>query len=98
MAEKVYKSKYSGEQIDAILGAVIHSRLATFKKNFLVADWTDNTIQISYDEHCVSSPTPSLFRLHDDCYEEIVGGITINLDETIVIQSDMPFDGKIIIK
>lgn len=93
-----YKSKYAGEQIDALLDAIIQSRLFTFIKEFAVADWVDNTIQITYDEHCVSIPTPSLYRLNDGLYEEVVGGITIDSDKTVIIQSDLPFDGRVVVK
>ncbi len=93
-----YKSKYTGEQIDAILDIALHGALYAFVKEFTISDWEDNKIHIRQGEHCVSAPTPSLFMLNNDLYEEVVGGIAIDSENAVIIQSDLPFAGKIIIK
>ena len=93
----LYKSKFSGKQIDAILDAVLRGDLATFAKDFKTSDWTNNEIRIPYDEHDISAPNPSLFMLHNNLYEEVIGGIVIDSNNMIIIQSDVPFDGRIII-
>lgn len=97
MANSVYKSKYSGEEIDAILDFVKTNLSSPIKKPISVSDWSNGVIQIPFKEHNIKSPQVALFMSNEGTYEMVFGAITINSNNDIIIKSDLPFDGEIII-
>lgn len=61
-------------------------------------DWIDNKIYIPLSDHHVKNPTVQLFMLYGETYSPVIGGIYIENEHDIVLKSDMPFKGKVVIK
>lgn len=68
-----------------------------YEKNFTMSDWRNGTYVIKVDEHNIPSPIAQVYILTANGYDEVLGGYYID-GRDIVLQSDIPFDGKVVIK
>lgn len=72
---------------------------AVYSEMFDESQWLDGEIFISHQAHCVSSPVVQVLILNGDgIYEEVIGGYYINNDNDVILQSDINFSGKVVIK
>ena len=72
-----------------------------YNKNINSISWSSSkTIFIPFSEHHVPNPTIQLFiKNHlSGYYEEVLGGILIDDEYNITLSTDLPFDGKVVIK
>lgn len=63
-----------------------------------VREWVDNTITISFEEHGVISPIVQLYIRDGDCFSSVMGGIKVDSDNNIILSTDLPFEGKVVIR
>lgn len=69
-----------------------------FISEFKVSTWENNIISISFDDHGVSNPTVQVFILNNGNYEPVFGCAQIDSGMNIYLHSDLPFEGKVVIK
>lgn len=69
-----------------------------FSKSFTTSDWDSGIIRIDYYEHRFSNPSPSIYFLYNGVYLEVCGGFTIDSKNNIFLESDMPFEGKVVVR
>ena len=62
------------------------------------SDWVDGTITIPYSIHLKSNPVIQLFMLNDEKITLVIGGCSIDEHYNIILSTDIPFDGKVVIK
>ena len=61
--------------------------------------WKDGKIIIPYETHLLNNPSVSLFmRMSDGNYQNVLGGVYLDNDKNITLQSDLAFTGKVIVK
>lgn len=62
-------------------------------------DWINGSITIPYTVHNSINPITHLYMLvNDDNYDAVLGGISINNSNDVILTSDLPFEGKVVIK
>lgn len=79
---------------------LLYTRLneRVFSKSFVSSDWIDGVIRINYSEHRISSPSPHVLMLHDGNYIDVQGGVYIDSSDNIRLETDIPYDGRVVIK
>lgn len=92
-----YKSKYSGEQIDAVVGYVLGSGDNIVVITFAKSDWGSGDIFIPYSDYKKANPCVDLYLKHEDEYCLVYGGYKI-VSDGIKLQSDIAYDGKVVIR
>ena len=61
-------------------------------------DWIDNTIEISFNQHGVENPIVQLFVESEGSFMPVLGGVEIDSEHNVTLSTDLPFDGKVVIK
>ena len=69
-----------------------------YAKTISVSDWTDNVINIPFEQHNIMNPVVQLFMIDDSSLAPVLGGVEIDLDYNVVLSTDLPFDGRVVIK
>ena len=71
----------------------------TYTKNISKSDWTNNGISILFDQHRVENPVVQLFMMHGDSFVPVIGGVKkIDSKHNVTLSTDLPFNGKVVIK
>lgn len=65
--------------------------------SFSKADWNDGIIFISYSEYLKQNPCIELYVKTSGGYSPVVGGYEIN-NNGISLQTDLPYDGRVVIR
>ena len=60
--------------------------------------WTNNYIEILFAQHGVKNPLVQLFIEMDGSFIPVLGGVIIDSEYNITLSTDLPFDGKVVIK
>ncbi len=61
-------------------------------------DWVNNEITISFPTHLITNPIVQLFIKDGNSYSPVIGGVSVDNSFNITLSSDMPFDGKVVVK
>lgn len=80
--------------------ALLNKRLDEryFTKTFTSTDWKNGVITVDYYEHRINPPSPHVLMLNNGKYIDVYGGYYIDAENNIHLQSDIPFNGKVVIK
>lgn len=70
----------------------------TYSSTFTSADWNNNIITIPYSTHLIPDPNVSLYILYDSTYQSTIGGVSIDSEHNVILSTDLPFEGKVVIK
>lgn len=62
------------------------------------SDWSAGAIIIPYTKHLKRNPNVQLFMKNEDVYLAVMGGVEIDADYNITLSTDMPFEGRVVIK
>ena len=71
---------------------------AVYTKTFTAADWENKEIYISYSTDLISNPSVGLAILDNGVYSPVIGGVIMDRNDNIILTTDLPFDGKVVIK
>lgn len=69
-----------------------------YSQDLAVSSWISGEISIPHSLHLVSNPCVQLYILQDGKYESVLGGIYIDNEYNVTLSTDLPFDGKVVIK
>lgn len=69
-----------------------------YNRTISKTDWTNNEITINCATHLISNPTVQLFIRDGNSYSPVIGGIEVNNNYDIILSTDLPFDGKVVVK
>ena len=61
-------------------------------------NWVDNSISISFEQHGFENPVIQLFMEDGDSFIHVLGGVEIDSEYNITLSTDLPFNGKVVIK
>ena len=62
------------------------------------ADWSDNTITINFSTHLIPNPIVQLFIKDGNTYSPVIGGVMVDSNYNVILSTDLPFDGKVVVK
>lgn len=71
---------------------------SAYSQSIRVADWQNNEIVIAKSVHGRRNPIVELYILNGKTYEAVLGGVFVDSGYNITLRSDVPFDGKVVIK
>ena len=60
-------------------------------------DWNSGVITINYSEYKKANPCVEVYMRTDNGYSPVYGGYAFT-DDGIELQSDMPYNGKVVIR
>ena len=85
------------DNLDIRLKEVAKQATSVYIKEFITSDWTSDVITIKYSEYNKLNPCVELYIKDNNGYSVVFGGYTIN-DYGIELQSDMAYEGKVVIR
>lgn len=62
------------------------------------SDWAFGAITIPYTTHSKRTPNVQLFIKNGDAFSAVIGGVKIDAEYNITLSTDMPFEGRVVIK
>ena len=79
------------------------SKLEPISINFIVSEWVfvsslkTYTISIPYSDYNRANPCVEVYIKNEDGYSIVYGGYKIK-EDSIVLQSDIPYEGRVVIR
>lgn len=61
-------------------------------------DWVNNTITINFATHLTPNPIVQLLIKDGNSYSPVIGGVEVDSNYNIILSTDLPFDGKVVVK
>ena len=69
-----------------------------YTQGISTSDWVDGDITILFDKHSIENPVVQLFMKDSDSFIPVLGGVKIDAEHNIILSTDLPFDGKVVVK
>ena len=98
---KTWRNGAKGEEVKAIIDYnfnVVSKALKKHTKDISVSDWINNNIFIPFSEHGIENPTVQLFVKSDDSFDIVFGGVKVDSEYNVTLSTDLPFDGRVVVK
>ena len=88
--------KYSkGSWLPTSIGA---GDCRAYAQDIFIDSWVDNSIKIPFNQHGVKNPAVQMFIGIGDSFTPVLGGVEIDSEYNVSLSTDLPFDGKVVIK
>lgn len=71
--------------------------IARWEFHFKPSDWADGTINIAYSKYKKVNPCVDLYIKDNDGFSVVYGGCKVYSDY-IELQSDIPYEGKVVVR
>ena len=101
MLFKTWRNGAKGGEVKSIIDYnfnVASKALKKYTQNINADDWTDNSIYIPFSKHSFENPTVQLFIEYDGSFTPVLGGVKIDSEYNVTLSTDLPFDGKVVIR
>ena len=98
---KTWRNGAKGREVKSIIDYnfnVASKVLKKYTQDIGTGDWTDNSIFIPFSKHGIENPTVQLFIKYDNSFNPVLGGVKIDSEYNITLSTDLPFDGRIVVK
>ena len=69
-----------------------------YTQDISIDNWADNSIEIPFNQHGVRNPTVQMFMGVGNSFTPVLGGVEIDSEYNVSLSTDLPFDGKVVIK
>lgn len=69
-----------------------------YTQTFSTTDWKDNKISIDFSTHLVTNPIVQVFINDGNSFSPIIGGVEVDENFNIILDTDLAFDGKVVVK
>lgn len=69
-----------------------------YAKDISVDDWTDNSISILFTQHGIKNPVVQLSMESGGSFVPVLGGVKIDSKYNVTLSTDLPFNGRVVIK
>ena len=63
-----------------------------------IVDWRNNNISILFEQHGIENPVVQLLMKDGDSFIPVLGGVKIDSEYNVTLSTDLPFNGKVVIK
>lgn len=98
---KTWRNGAKGEEVKNIIDYnfdTLSRALKKYTQSISVGDWTDDNISIPFSKHGIENPTVQLFVKSENSFDVVFGGAKIDSENNVTLSTDLPFDGKVVIK
>lgn len=72
--------------------------VVAYKQLIHIDSWTDNTIYIPFEQHGIKKPVVQVYIKDGDSFIPVLGGVKIDTEYNVTLSTDLPFEGKVVIK
>ena len=69
-----------------------------YTQDISVDDWIDNVIVVPLSQHGVENPVVQLSMASGNSLVPVLGGVKIDSEYNVTLSTDLPFDGRVVIK
>ena len=69
-----------------------------YTQDISVGDWVNNTIEILLEQHGIANPVVQLSMANGNSFAPVMGGIKIDSEYNVTLSTDLPFNGRVVIK
>lgn len=101
MMVKTWRNGAKGKDVRDIINYnfnIVSKALNKYTRYIDVDDWIDNSISIPFKKHGVENPTVQLFIENNGSFDIVLGGVKIDSNYNITLSTDLPFEGRIVVK
>lgn len=101
MMIKTWRNGAQGAEVKNVIDYnfnILSKALKKYTQDINANDWIDNIIDIPFSKHGVENPTVQLFIEDDGSFSLVLGGIKIDSEYNIILSTDLPFDGRVVVK
>ena len=77
---------------------IISKALKKYTQDIDANDWINNSMNIPFSKHGIENPTVQLLIENDGSFIPVLGGVKIDSEYNITLSTDLPFDGRIVLK
>ena len=98
---KTWRNGAKGEEVKSVIDYnfnVISKALKKYTQDIDINDWIDNNISIPFSKHSIENPTVQLLIEDGISFSPILGGVKIDSGHNITLSTDLPFNGRVVIK
>jgi hypothetical protein len=98
---KTWRNGAQGSEVKKIIDYnfnALSKALKRYTEDIDVGNWTDNNIVIPFIKHSIESPTVQLFIEDDGSFAPVLGGVKIDSEYNVILSTDLPFNGRVVIK
>ena len=98
---KTWRNGAMGGEVKNIIDYNFNVTAKALKKyiqNISVSEWVDNSMSIPFSKHGIENPNVQLFIECNGSFESVFGGVEIDSKYNITLSTDLPFDGRVVIK
>lgn len=98
---KTWRNGAKGEVVKNIIDYNFNTLSTALKKyiqNIDANDWVDNSISIPFGRHGIENPIVQLLIKDNNSFAPVLGGVKIDSEYNVILSTDLPFDGRIVIK
>lgn len=75
----------------------INQNATAYLEDFLISDWVAGIISIDYSKYNKTNPCVNLYIKTDKGFEPVLGGYAVT-KKGIEIWSDIPYEGRVVVK
>lgn len=69
-----------------------------YSYEFTNDNWSNGNLILRYETHRIKCPVVQLYFKDNNAYSPVIGGVYVDDDYNIILSSDMPFSGKVVVK
>ena len=69
-----------------------------YTRDISIDDWVGNTINILFNQHGVENPVVQLLIKSGDSFTPVLGGVEVDSTNNVTLLTDLPFNGRVVIK
>ena len=101
MMIKTWRNGAKGAEVRDIIDYnfnIISKALKKYTQDIAINDWIDSAIDIPFSKHGIENPTVQLFIEDGGSFSPVLGGVKIDSEYNITLSTDLPFDGRVVVK
>ena len=101
MMFKTWRNGAKGGEVKNVIDYnfnIVSKALKKYTQSISKDDWTDNSISIPFSKHGIETPAVQLFIKYGGSYTPVLGGVNIDSEYNVTLSTDLPFDGRVVIK
>ena len=101
MMIKTWRNGAQGSEVKKIIDYnfnVLSKALKKYTEDIGVGNWINNSIVIPFSKHSIESPVVQLFIEDNGSFTPVLGGVKIDSEYNVILSTDLPFNGRVVIK
>ena len=98
---KTWRNGAKGEVVKSVIDYnfnIISKALNKYTRDINADEWIDNNIIIPHSKHGVENPNVQLFIKNEGSFNPVLGGVKIDSEFNVTLSTDLPFNGRVVIK